>query len=397
MNSKFKKVLAALVCVAMLAGFATVFAASADGIDWTSFEDQSVDFTVGEEFTAVIDLGEDTTTHGEASWGYISVVQTNLMEDEDNEEYEAGEDYTVSVASVKADGEDVPFTVANIDLSFEDGVRVILTNGWSDTPFIAKGAIEEFSKLEVTLTISLVEGSDADTSGKAWIAGTYGEPGEGNGGAENIPGDATINADGSFSGAYAWIGGTFYLEDEESVEWTEFADQKVSVNLGTKFTAVLDMGDDEIEHDEASWGGWITVVQTNIRGGASTADKYDAIIHSIKVDGAEVSFNADNVVAGYDKGLRTHLTSMWASDEGNPVLSSIGEIGKFSKLEVEMEFVLAEGSDTSDPASTSPPTTNAPSGDDDDDDGIPVWVFIAIGAGVVALIVIIAVVAKKKG
>jgi len=116
--------------------------------DWIPWEDQKVAFTVGEQFTVTLDLGSDTQTHGEASWGYITVVQTDIMD--------PAMFYDAFIEDILVDGSSVSFNPANIEVGFDEGVRISLTNGWSDDPVIAgPQVIGTFSKLEVVMTFAL--------------------------------------------------------------------------------------------------------------------------------------------------------------------------------------------------------------------------------------------------
>jgi len=110
--------------------------------DWIEYADQSVAFKLGEPFTVTLDFGSDTQTHGEADWGYISVVQTDIQDGHLN--------YDVYINDIRVDGHSISFEPDNVSVGFDRGVRFGLTDGWSDNPVVSgPPAIGEFSKLEV--------------------------------------------------------------------------------------------------------------------------------------------------------------------------------------------------------------------------------------------------------
>jgi len=110
--------------------------------DWIEYEDQKVAFKLGEPFTVVLDFGSATQTHGEAGWGYISVVQTDIQDGHLN--------YDVYINDIRVDGHSISFEPDNVSVGFDRGVRFGLTDGWADNPVVSgPPAIGEFSKLEV--------------------------------------------------------------------------------------------------------------------------------------------------------------------------------------------------------------------------------------------------------
>jgi len=112
--------------------------------DWIPFEDQTTAFTVGEPFTVTLDFGSSTQTHGEAGWGFITVVQTDIMD--------SASFYDAFIEDILVDGRSISFDANNIEVGFDGGVRISLTNGWAETPVIAgTHVIGEFSKLEVVM------------------------------------------------------------------------------------------------------------------------------------------------------------------------------------------------------------------------------------------------------
>jgi hypothetical protein len=115
---------------------------------WIEFTEQSTAFEVGEPFTVTLDFGSQTNTHGEAHWGYITVVQTDMMSIADN--------YDAFINSVRVDGEEILFNNESIEISVDDGIRISLTNTWSNDPVIlSHDRIGEFYKLEVEMAFML--------------------------------------------------------------------------------------------------------------------------------------------------------------------------------------------------------------------------------------------------
>jgi len=226
-------------------------------VDWVEFKDQSVDFALNELFTVGVDFGDEKNRHDDAGWGFISVVQTDLL---------GNPPLAVFIQSILVDGEEIEFDAANAEAGDDGGIRVSLTNVWADNPVVASyNVIGEFSSLEVTL---------------AFI-------------------------EDEFLHGNAWIGGTF-VNDGGDVDWVEFKDQAVEITVGQEFTAVLDAGTDGNRHDDAGWG-YITVVQTDL---PQLLEKFlGATISSILVDGDEIEFNNESIEIGYDGGIRISLTN----------------------------------------------------------------------------------------
>jgi hypothetical protein len=131
----------------------------------------------------------------------------------------------------------------------------------------------------------------------------------------------------------AWICGTFRIFSDEfdEAEWMDFSEQSVSFFTRETFTAVLDMGEETIEHDTADYG-YILTVQTDIPD--YYIYEFFPFINYIKVDDVYIDFDSVNVGMGYDSmGLRVSITDFWTD---TPVVSHFSEIGEFSRLEVEM-------------------------------------------------------------
>jgi hypothetical protein len=365
-----------------------------DFVYWHEHDDQSTAFTIGQPFTAVLDMGSETRQHAGADWGHILVVQTDIMD---------SGDYDVYINRITLDGRNISFNANNANVGFEDGLRVALTSAWADNPVVSGYAdIGTFSRLEVNLAIvsagapspfavtavtEIIEAVEitAVTDDIEDIGEEIEEP--------EIPEESeepNALAEGYIE-ANAWIGGTF-MHEYEFVEWYEHDEQSVTFTVGQPFTAVLDMGAGTRRHTSADWG-YTLVVQTDIM---DSAENYSAYIHSISVDGRGVAFNPDAVEVGFDRGVRVALTSMWAEER---VVDSYEDIGTFSRLEVVMAIV--EAGQTADFSAEPPPPeiSEAPpelretrielnnddtavSEDIADDDAFPVWA--------IALIVVIA-------
>jgi hypothetical protein len=331
--------------------------------DWIEFDDQSVDFIVGVDFTVTLDFGDDTNEHGDAGWGFITVVQTDMQEDAST--------LGAVINSILVDGEEIDFEPENVEVGFDRGIRVALTSLWAEDPVVAGyEVIGEFSKLEVNLRFF------SDDTPPAEI---------------EVPDDMTMAGN-------AWIGGTFLTEEGE-FDWIPYEDQKTSFTVGEPFTVTLDFGSDTQTHGEASWG-YITVVQTDIMDSAAL---YDAFIDKILVDGREILFNPHNIEVGFDNGVRVALTSYWAED---PVVETPRVIGEFSKLEVVMAFTVVGGEfpfgEIEPPPPPTPPVIASPivppGSNNDTSDGLPGWVIPVIIAGVVvvALVIVLVVLKSKK-
>jgi hypothetical protein len=117
--------------------------------DWIPYEDQKTPFTVGEPFTVTLDMGSEKQTHGEASWGYITVVQTDIMD--------SAALYDAYIDKILVDGREIPFFPHNIEVGFDNGVRIALTSFWAEDPVVeTPRVIGEFSKLEVVMAFTVV-------------------------------------------------------------------------------------------------------------------------------------------------------------------------------------------------------------------------------------------------
>jgi hypothetical protein len=116
-------------------------------VDWIEFFDQSTDFQIGVPFSVVLDFGDTPNTHGEATWGYITVVQTDVQD--------SANFFDVFIHSITIDGRDIRFNDEALEVGFERGVRIPLTNVWSDDPVVSGPAAfgGPFTRMEVILAI----------------------------------------------------------------------------------------------------------------------------------------------------------------------------------------------------------------------------------------------------
>ncbi|MDR2558046.1 MAG: hypothetical protein LBC86_00655 [Oscillospiraceae bacterium] len=159
----FAAILAVLISIFMLASTAAFAEVEPDGgnaiiggtfydeegeMEWVRFDEFPTAFTIGAPFSVMVDLGGETNTHGEASWGFITVVQTDM------DVSAAGLD--AYIERITVDGErNVMFNEDNIEVSNErgeGGIRISLTNGWASDPVvISHERIGDFSTLEVVM------------------------------------------------------------------------------------------------------------------------------------------------------------------------------------------------------------------------------------------------------
>jgi hypothetical protein len=348
-------------------------------IDWVEYEDQAVDFTFGEDFTVTLDFGDDTNEHGDAGWGFIAVVQTDVMNNDSM--------FSAEINSILVDGEEIDFEPEHVEVGFERGLRIALTSAWAENQVVdGYEAIGEFSKLEVNM--KLIIGGDMRRPPP--VAEPVGD----------IP-----------SGGNVWIAGTFLYagrtddNDPDVVDWYEFTGQSMPFEMGVPFTVTLDLGSETATHDEAHWGGYIMCVETDVD---FVATAFVAYIDSIIVDGRELSFDPHGVEVGKDRGIRVPLTSGWADA---PPLSDHSLIGTFSKIEVTLaigEYGVFENpfGAVEPPAPPTPPpvvdpivrpSDPEPGTTDDSTEGLPGWVIpVIIGGVVVIALVIVLVVLKSK-
>ncbi|MCL1845080.1 MAG: copper amine oxidase N-terminal domain-containing protein [Defluviitaleaceae bacterium] len=127
--------------------------------EWRTHEEQSVPFTVGEPFTAVLDAGGDTFAHVHAGWGYAFVVQTDIRVTN----MAHVELYDVFIDSIVVDGSNINFNADAAYVAYDGGIRIGLTSYWAEGPTVLSGPtygsldsgdIGSFSRIEVTLAIT---------------------------------------------------------------------------------------------------------------------------------------------------------------------------------------------------------------------------------------------------
>ena len=132
--------------------------------DWVPHEDQSVPFKINEPFTVTLDYGSETTMHGEASWGYIVAIQTDIMDSAVENELVA------FIDEILLDGVSISFNNSNVGVGFDRGygIRISLTSTWADESVVQEHHLMgiEFSKLEVTMAFMEL-GSDNPFTGEA--------------------------------------------------------------------------------------------------------------------------------------------------------------------------------------------------------------------------------------
>jgi len=215
------------------------------------------------------------------------------------------------------------------------------------------------------------------------------------------------------SGGNVWFAGTVLYEgrtddiEPTDNDWYEFTEQAMPFEFGVPFTVRLDLGAETATHGPAVWGGYIFVVETDV---LLAPTLFDAAIESIVVDGNPVSFDPFVVEVGADRGIRVPLTSGWADE---PVLPGYHSVGTFSTLEVTLAIWIYDQQGNpfgerdepaeSEPTPTPPPIVRPDNVEDyyvveDSQAGLPSWVIPVIigGAAVIAIIICVAVIYKKR-
>jgi len=157
-----------------------------------------------------------------------------------------------------------------------------------------------------------------------------------------------ISESSSASIHHAWFSGSLFDEYGNRIPLDYYENQKTQFKIGEPFTAVLDTGDTIISHGDFGWTsgepGHYLSINTDIEGCFSY---YDVQIHDVKLDGKNISFNADGSdnptgYASYDSDVHkisVSITNFW--DE-NPVISCHSVIGEFSKIEVTLTIFERE-------------------------------------------------------
>ena len=335
----------------------------------------SVTFEIGKEVTISLEFAEPIKFTG--NWTGISTT-VPVISDADAVSTET------KILSFIVDGEDLGSRAISLINRDDDGFLCLdIARQWGgDYDYYGLADMEPFSKIEITFIV---------TNEAAGVEDEPSEPSE--------PGEGP-DLDAEY---LAWIGGTFWVEEDEKYDWIPFEDHTVTFKINQPFTAVLDLGSETQTHDEAEFG-YITVVQTNIMDDDTSF--FDGYIHDILVDGRSIKFNKDNIEVGFDNGIRIALTNGWSED---PVVSNPGVIGTFSKLEVilalmqydspEPDFYAYLGVEEPEPSPTPSyaPASPSPAATDDGDEegGNGLMIALIIG-GVVLLVVIIVVVMMKK-
>jgi len=60
--------------------------------------------------------------------------------------------YGANIYDIRVDGSSINFNPNNVEVGWDGGVRITLTNGWADDPVVAVPAVlGQFSKLEVDM------------------------------------------------------------------------------------------------------------------------------------------------------------------------------------------------------------------------------------------------------
>jgi len=204
---------------------------------------------------------------------------------------------------------------------------------------------------------------------------------------------------------HAFIGGTFITEEGEN-DWIQFSDRSIPIKVNEPFVVALDFSPGTNMHTMADWGGYITVVETDIPN--KFKDLLYAFVEYIKLDDVEIPFTQAFIEVGTgDDGVRISLTNIWSD---NPMVESHRMLDKeFTRLEVSMVFVeMGTESPFGDvglaapepPAAPPPPIVIEPVPEPPavDNSGMPTWIIalIIIGAVVIVAGVILVVLKNKK-
>ncbi|MCL2819871.1 MAG: hypothetical protein FWD38_03470 [Oscillospiraceae bacterium] len=371
--------------------FAQFAAQMSDDIGWELGDFAATGFVLGQPAVLDIDFG-DKVNFGDGN--YVA-INTNLPNTFDG--IFADTDMA-QILSFQLDGNEIPMGdvllnpegLAPLDGSDNEGVRLNFTNKWngdiSEQPF-DPDTVGDFQTLRIEFIIHYVgdppeppppEAVELQMSGIAYIGGTF----------EFMDGNHLAGGD-----------------DLDRCDWWAFEDQATPIEIGVPFTVSIDMGSEKIRHGLAAWNDedYIIAVDTDI---ASPPAFFDAYIDKIVKDGNEVSFNADNVTVGAERGnLRISLTNSWAESAGDPVpIAGPNSIGEFSKLEVTMVIVELDepnpfaGNVVQEAPPTPMPTPTPPENREEPKSGLPGWVIPVIigGVAVIAVVVVLVVLKNKK-
>jgi len=329
---------------------------------------------VGEPSTIKMEFSEPAKFTG--NWtGIATSIPVNSDED--------AESTGAHITSFKVDGNDLGQKM--VPLINRDGsgfMTIDIARQWGgDYDEYDLAGMDPFTELEITFIIpSMPEGEEEDgglpevdlpTHGNAWIAGTF-------------------LYDGRTDDVEAGV-----------VDWYEFRDQSIPFEMGVPFTVTLDLGSETAKHDLAVWDGFIMCVETDVDFNAAY---FEAFIDKIVLDGRELSFDAENVEVGKDRGIRVPLTSGWSETP----LGDHSAIGTFSKIEVTLVIgiygELENPFDNAAPPAAPeppppPPPIQRPEPTPEPAKGLPGWVIPVIIAGVVVIagvIVFVILQMKKK-
>jgi len=338
-------------------------------------EDATVAFEVGKEATISMSFAEAIKFTG--NWTGIA-TSIPVRSDEDAEETGA------HITKFIVDGNDLGSKLVPLINRDDSGFMTIdIARQWGgDYDEYDLAGMDPFKTLEISFIVPNVPGGEGEiglpvlpTGGHVWIAGTV---------------------------QYA---GRTDDEAPDATEWYEFGGlegKNIPFEFGVPFTVTLDLGSETATHGEASWGGYIICVETDVN---INPDFYEAFIDKIVVDGNEVPFNPEGVEVGKDRGIRVPLTSGWAEI---PVLDNHTRIGTFSKLEVTlviaeygtMENPFTGGAAAPEPTPAPPPPDVTPierpePTPEKNEGGLPGWVIPVIIGGVAAIAVVVVLVVVK--
>ncbi|MCL1877960.1 MAG: hypothetical protein FWF80_03810 [Defluviitaleaceae bacterium] len=275
-----------------------------DAVDeWgiADLESASVGFSIGQE--AVISMTFDEPIKFTGNWAGIA-TNIPIISDADAESTGA------VILHFVVDGDDLGSRAVPLINRDEAGYMTIdIARQWGgDYDAYDLAGMDPFSSLEITFVVNNMPTGVEDEVEEVEIVG------------------------GSMGGN-AWIGGTFWIEEEGEFDWVEFDGQSVPFEVGQPFTVVLDFGDGTNTHDEADFG-YILVVQTDLD---QPAGIFDVFVHSITTDGSDVRFEPDYAEVGHERGIRIPLTNVWSD---SPMVDGPHRIGEFSRLEVTLALVM---------------------------------------------------------
>ncbi|MCL1845889.1 MAG: hypothetical protein FWF77_08300 [Defluviitaleaceae bacterium] len=266
-------------------------------------EDASVDFSIGQEAIISMTFAEPIKFTG--NWTGIG-TNIPVLSDADAESTNA------VITAFVVDGNDLGSReVPLIDRDEAGYLTIDIARQWGgDYDAYDLAGMDPFSSIEITFIVNNMPTGVED------------------GGAE-----PEIAVGGDVMGGNAWIGGTFWSDEEGEYYWVEYPEQSVPFEVGYPFTVVLDFSPGTNTHDEASFG-YISVVQTDLD---QPAGLFDVFVHSITTDGNAVRFEPDYAEVGHERGIRIPMTNVWSD---TPMVDGPHRIGEFSRLEVTLALVM---------------------------------------------------------